>query len=214
MSTGKMNTQFNTRFAELAKQGEVIFHTRDVANLWGITNLNTLYTTLKRYVQKGVLFRIYKGLYAIKPQKELDANLLGIKALHDYAYISTETVLQHAGLIQQVTPYITLIGNQSKRFSIGDEEYRCRKLQDAYLYSPIGIVDAPGKDAYALATPERAVADLLYYNPHAYFDNEQHFDDTFDKVGWDEDYMRLFDCGYIKGMQNALSKLQEIQADD
>ena len=44
---------------------------------------------------------------------------------------------------------------------------------------------------------------------YKYFDNEQEFDDTFEKAGWDEDYMRLFDCGYIKGMQNALSKLQE-----
>ena len=49
---------------------------------------------------------------------------------------------------------------------------------------------------------------------YKYFDNEQEFDDTFEKAGWDEDYMRLFDCGYIKGMQNALSKLQELQADD
>ena len=44
---------------------------------------------------------------------------------------------------------------------------------------------------------------------YEFFDDEQHFDDTFDKVGWDEDYMRLFDCGYIKGMQSILSKLQE-----
>ena len=44
---------------------------------------------------------------------------------------------------------------------------------------------------------------------YEYFDDEKHFDDTFDKVEWDEDYMRLFDCGYIKGMQSVLSKLQE-----
>ena len=49
---------------------------------------------------------------------------------------------------------------------------------------------------------------------YEFFENEQEFDDTFEKAGWDEDYMRLFDCGYIKGMQNALSKLQELQADD
>ena len=44
---------------------------------------------------------------------------------------------------------------------------------------------------------------------YEFFDDEKHFDDTFDKVEWDEDYMRLFDCGYIKGMQSVLSKLQE-----
>ena len=50
---------------------------------------------------------------------------------------------------------------------------------------------------------------------YAYFKSEEHFDEVFKQAGWDEDNMRIFDCGYIKGMQNALSKLQEIyQADD
>jgi len=50
---------------------------------------------------------------------------------------------------------------------------------------------------------------------YEYFDNEQHFDNVVNEAGWNEDNMRVFDCGYIKGMQNALSKLQEIyQADD
>ena len=44
---------------------------------------------------------------------------------------------------------------------------------------------------------------------HEYFDNEQHFDEVFEQAGWDEDNMRIFDCGYIKGMQNAISKLQQ-----
>ena len=42
-----------------------------------------------------------------------------------------------------------------------------------------------------------------------YFDGPKHFDEVFDQAGWDEDNMRILDCGYIKGMQNALSKLQE-----
>ena len=45
---------------------------------------------------------------------------------------------------------------------------------------------------------------------YEYFDNEQHFQDVVGEAGWNEDNMRVFDCGYIKGMQNALSKLQEI----
>ena len=50
---------------------------------------------------------------------------------------------------------------------------------------------------------------------YQYFDDEHHFNEVYDQVEWDSDYMRLFDCGYIKGIQNALSKLQEIQqADD
>ena len=44
---------------------------------------------------------------------------------------------------------------------------------------------------------------------YKFFEDEREFDDTFDKAGWDKDYMRLFDCGYIKGAQMVLSKLQE-----
>ena len=44
---------------------------------------------------------------------------------------------------------------------------------------------------------------------YEYFDNEHHFNEVFEQVEWDSDYMRLYDCGYIKGMQNVLSKLQE-----
>ena len=49
---------------------------------------------------------------------------------------------------------------------------------------------------------------------YEYFDDEQHFDNVVNEAGWNEDNMRVFDCGYIKGMQNAISKLQELQADD
>ena len=44
---------------------------------------------------------------------------------------------------------------------------------------------------------------------HEYFDDEHHFNEVFEQAGWDSDYMRLFDCGYIKGIQMVLSKLQE-----
>ena len=44
---------------------------------------------------------------------------------------------------------------------------------------------------------------------YEYFDSEQHFQDVEGEAGWNEGNMRILDCGYIKGMQNALSKLQE-----
>ena len=42
-----------------------------------------------------------------------------------------------------------------------------------------------------------------------FFDNDEHFDEVFEQDGWTEEEMRIFDCGYVKGLQNALSKLQE-----
>ena len=173
MSTGKMNAQFkpksrfDDRFAKIAALGQIIFHAKDLANLWRIANENTLHATLSRYAKKGLLFRIYKGLYSLKPIDQIDPVLLGIKALHRFAYVSTETVLADSGVMQQDTHEITLVSDISKRFAIGPHQYRCRKLHDRYLYNPLGIA---AKDGYKTATAPRAVADLLYFNDRAHFD--------------------------------------------
>lgn len=162
----KLTTQ--TRFAQIAKLGEVVFHTRDLANLWQIKHSNTLYTTLKRYVQAGLLFRIYKNLYSIRPVEEIDGRLLGLKSIHEYAYISCETVLIEVGLIHQVQDKITVTSSKSRKFSIGPYNYYSRKLADKYLYNPAGVIN---KDKIKIATTERAVADLLYFQPKYYFDS-------------------------------------------
>ena len=166
MSTG-YNNDASGRFADLARMRETVFHARDLANLWRIENNNTLYTTLKRYVQRGLLYRIHKGLYSLKPIGEIDPRLLGAKALHQYTYVSTETILAQAGLIQQKISWITFVSAQSKKFSIGENNFWSRQLADKFLFHPAGIIK---KDGIFFATPERAVADLLYFNPMAYFD--------------------------------------------
>ena len=158
------------RFAQLAKLGAIVFHIGDLAVLWQIKDRNTLHTTLKRYVQQGLLVRIYRGLYSLKPIEQIDPFLLGVKALHKYAYISAETILAQAGIIQQIIRQITLVSSQSKRFSIGGNHYYSRKLADQFLYNPIGINEGYGVKK---ATMERAAADLLYFNPYANFDAEK-----------------------------------------
>lgn len=166
MSTVKKNTILH-RFAKIAVLNEAIFHIDDLANLWGIKNENTLHTTLKRYVKQGLLFRIYRGFYSIKPVDKLDPYLLGLKAIYGHGYISTETVLISSGIIQQSIGEITLISSKSIRFSIGGNNYRSRMLADKYLYNPAGIKE---KNGIKIASMERAIADLLYFNPKTYFD--------------------------------------------
>ena len=59
------------------------------------------------------------------------------------------------------------------------------------------------------------IEDLIKYvqeeidEARSYFDNDEHFNEVFEQAGWTEEEMRIFDCGYVKGLQNALSKLQE-----
>ncbi len=161
-----MNTA-SQRITLLARQRQPVFHTGDLARLWNIQNPNTLYTVLKRYTAKGLLFRIYKGLYSLLPPDKLDPLFLGLKALHSYAYVSTETILIEAGLMMQMTYQYTLISRFSRHFTIGSHAFRSRKLEDKYLFNAAGIIQLNG---ILKATPERALADLFYFNPRAYVD--------------------------------------------
>jgi hypothetical protein len=154
-----------------------IYHTGDLAVLWGISNKNTLYTTISRYVQKGILTRIYKGLYASVPLTQLNPLELGKAIIHRYAYLSTETVLVQAGVIFQAVYAYTFVSDLPKKVTVGSISYLFRSLKPEYLHNPAGILNQNGIFA---ATPERAVADMLYFNPNYHFDASESID--FEKV--------------------------------
>jgi len=174
MSTGYENTT-ESRFAKLAQMGETVFHISDLANIWQIHNKNTLHTTLKRYTQRGLLFRIYRGFYSLRKPENIDPVFLGIKAVNKFAYLSAESVLFEKGIITQKSDYITLTSSVSAKFSIGGNNYKVRQLGDRFLFNKTGLVL---QDGYYQATTERAVADLLYFNPHHYFDGAKFIDWT------------------------------------
>ena len=155
------------RINELLTINRRLFHTNDLAILWGMENRQTLYTTVSRYLDRGVLFQIYKGLYSTLPLDALDPVEVGQAVIHRYAYLSTETVLAQAGVISQLVYDWTFVTDKSKRVQVGTWSFRCRQMKDEYLYHSAGIrVEKNGR----IASPERAVADLLYYNSHYHFD--------------------------------------------
>src|SRR3989339_2173792 len=160
-------TAISNKIAVLARQPDSIFHIQDLARLWNIEKMGTLYTILKRYTQQGILFRIYKGFYSLLPIDRLDPLFLGTKALHEYAYVSCESILVAEGLMTQIIHHHTLTSSHSRRFQIGKHSYVSRQLQDKFLYNPAGIIE---KNGILMATKERAIADALYFNPMFYFD--------------------------------------------
>lgn len=165
------------RINKILKLDRKIYHTNDLAVLWGIANKNTLYTTIKRYVQKGILIPIYKGLYSTVPLSQLNPLDLGKAIIHRFTYLSTESVLAQAGVITQATYAYTFVSDLPKRAMVGSMRFLFRKLKVDYLYNPLGIVDQNG---IFLATPERAAADMLYFNPKYHFDIPEVID--FDQV--------------------------------
>ncbi len=151
----------------LLKSSENLFHTQDLALLWDIKNKNTLYTAIKRYVERGTLIRIQKGFYSKIPLEKADPIRLGMRFLHSFCYLSTETILSREGVISQSIPYITLISNQSKRFEIKGNLYLSRQMKDRFLFNETGLEE---RGNIKEASLERAAADMLYFNPRYHFD--------------------------------------------
>jgi len=168
-SKPKKNTRSSDgeRFAKLAEIDESVFHANDLGNLWGIYKKTTLYQTLSRYLKRGLLFRVYNGLYSIKKISKLDPYFLGLKALHEPAYISCESILYEQGIINQTPQAVTMVSATSKSFSISDNYYKSRQLRDEYLFNDSGIEITNNVRKASLG---RAVADMLYFNPEKYFD--------------------------------------------
>lgn len=165
------------KYQSLLNQDKTTFHAADLALLWGIDNQDTLNVTLKRFVDRGILKRIHKGFYATTDLSNIDPYDLGFSYLNTYSYVSLESILVKEGIIFQEVQYITFVSSRTASFEINNMQYKARQLNDKYLLNTAGIIRAGN---HFDATVERAVADMLYYNPKYYFDNTQAID--FDKV--------------------------------
>lgn len=163
----KIRVSDGNRLAKLASTGEVVFTVDDLSTLWAVTNRQTLRVMLVRYTARGLIYRVWRGLYSISDPKKIDPFILGLKVLHRYAYISCETVLFEAGLINQRPTEITIVSDISKRFSLLGHQYRCRKMRDSSLYDSAGIVI---KNNVSIALPVRAKKDMNYFYPKKYYD--------------------------------------------
>lgn len=151
----------------LLKSNERLFHTQDLALLWGIENRNTLRTTIKRYIKKGVLIKVFRGLYSTIPIDEIDKFELGTSLIHRYCYVSCETVLFLEGVINQIVYPITYVSSISTKFEINGVLYIYRQAKPELLLNPDGVLHKKG---YFVATKERAISDMKYFSPKYYLD--------------------------------------------
>src|SRR3989344_5957357 len=152
----------------LLKQPRKLFHTKDLELLWNISNKSTLYSIMNRYLKRGYLVQVYRGFYSTVELSTINDIELGTSAIHDYCYLTTESVLVKSGVIFQIIPHITFCSSKNKRITINNQSFVSRQLKDQFLFQSVGIIE---QQNYREATCERAVADMLYFNPRYYFDS-------------------------------------------
>lgn len=153
--------------SELVKTGKRLFHTGDLALIWDINRPATLYMRIMRYLNKGILYQIQKGLYSVVPLDKLNPQEVAVAINHNYCYLTAETVLEKYGVINRRVNGLTFVSGRSKTVVWQENKFVFRKLKDKYLFQTAGITI---EGNFFVANLERAIADMVYFNPKFYFD--------------------------------------------
>ena len=154
---------------KLLKIKQKTFTSKDLSKILDIQNKSTLKMTTKRYVDKGILYRIKNGLFSLHDPLDINKQYLYQKLIKDFCYLSCESILVQKGIIFQKIYHHTFVGTRNRKIQYLDDSILVRQMNSLFLLNSTGIY----KDNQGLlkADTERAVADILYYNPNYYFDN-------------------------------------------
>lgn len=158
---------------KLLTQPKTVFSLDELSYIWEIDNDQVLWNKINYLTKVGKLKRLAQGIYSLTA-RTYDPFELGNK-YRQPSYISFDTVLAKAGVINQYDETIYLAAQNSLIKFIDGYQFAYRKLQDQILLNPQGVEQTAG---YAIASPERAYLDSLYLNPSRYFDNEAKLDFT------------------------------------
>lgn len=136
--------------------------------------LETLFTSYKHpqkkitnLEQNGALIRLKRGLYVIS--QKVSGQLLSVELIANHlygpSYVSMQAALRYYGLIPESVHTTTSLTFKTAKIyenSIGRFEY----IHCPVDYYPIGIRQVTENDfAYLIASPEKALCDLIVYTP-------------------------------------------------
>jgi predicted transcriptional regulator of viral defense system len=122
---------------------------------------------LSRWTDTGWLYQLRRGVYTLAPpyQKVKPHPFVVANALVRGSYVSLQAALAHYGLIPEYTPLVTsvTIGRPgSWRTPLGTYEFRHVKTAWFHGYRRLDV--ERGQAAF-VATPEKALLDLVYLQP-------------------------------------------------
>ena len=156
-------------------KNQTVFTTVEIKQLCAIFNPVELYSALIYATNKGYLYRITRGMYALTREY---SRIEFANKWRNPSYISLYTVLNKNGVIFQPYSDISIISNRSEVAEIDGQKYIYRKIKDEILLNSLGVLDS--NNIYT-AKSERAICDKLYLDGDEYFDNVREIDFSFMK---------------------------------
>ena len=124
------------------------------------------------FEKEGKLIRLKKGMYVVSP--EVSGELLSVELIANHlygpSYVSMESALGYYGLIpERVVAVRSATTGRSRKFENSVAAFQYVSVKENY-YS-IGITQRMVDDKYAflIASPEKALCDLIVTTPHLNF---------------------------------------------
>ena len=154
-------------FTELLKivQDEPVFETGLL--LSGNTNPREIHRQLSRWRQAGKIYQLRRGLYCLAPpfQKFYPHPFLVANRLRPGSYVSLQSALAYFGMIPEYVPVTTSITTSRPAqwdTPVGVFDFRHIQVDffDGYRF-----VDLGENQRAFIATPEKALLDLVYLEP-------------------------------------------------
>jgi predicted transcriptional regulator of viral defense system len=122
---------------------------------------------LSRWTRAGRLYQLRRGLYALAPpfQKIKPHPFLVANRLVPNSYVSTQSALAHNGLIPEYVPVTTSVtGARPARWDTPLGSFAFRHVKVA-LFFGYRHEDLGGSQHAFVATPEKALLDLIHLRP-------------------------------------------------
>jgi hypothetical protein len=139
--------------------------TREQAALWVESRGPRLDALLKRAVASGEVWRVHRGLYCLADKyRQSKINPLELaQRIHGPSYVSLETALSRHGWIPEGVQAITSVAwGRSRTFDTPVGRFTFTRVPQRSFLAGVRRMVEDGGDAYFLATPLKALADLVY----------------------------------------------------
>lgn len=138
---------------------------REQAALWVGSRGARLNALLKRAVARREVWRVHRGLYCLASRYTRGrVNPLELaQRIHGPSYISLETALSHHGWIPEAVHAVTCVAlGRARSFDTPVGLFSFTPVPQRSLLSGVRRASVEGGGAFFLATPLKALADLVY----------------------------------------------------
>ncbi len=181
--------------------GKTVYTINELGLVWGIRNRDVLRNKVCYWIKNHKLRRIKRGVYALSDK--FDKFELAGK-LQSPSYVSLSTVLRQFGVIFQYDSMISSVAQINRNYVFEETGYSYRKIKESVFFNENGLVR---KQAYTIASQERAVLDMMYLTPKIYFDN-------LSKMDWEKAFelVEIYDNKRLTRELNKLYRLEKKNA--